>query len=212
MDMRMAEKLKDAVVNGDSDAAVKETKASLASGTSAKDTLEALVKGMNVVAKQFEDAEIYLPQVMVAADAMTAAVTVLEPELAKAGGTAKLGTVILGTVEGDIHDIGKALVGIMLKGANFDVIDLGRDVKVEKFWEEVRAHNAVLVAVSALMSTTTLNQRRVVAAGKEDGSYPKVKVLVGGACTTVEWAEKIGALYGANASEAAYVAKKVVGK
>jgi dimethylamine corrinoid protein len=208
----MAENLKKSVVNGDSDAAMKETKASISAGNPAKDTLAALVSGMSTVAKQFEDAEIYLPQVMVAADAMTAAITILEPELAKAGGTAKLGTVILGTVEGDIHDIGKALVGIMLKGANFEVVDLGRDVKVERFWEEVRKHNANIVAVSALMSTTTLNQRKVITAGKEDGSYPKVKVLIGGACATQEWAEKIGAYYGANASEAQYMAKKMVGK
>jgi len=204
--------LKNTIVNGDSDAAKSETQKALRSGAKATDVLDALVSGMNVVAKQFEDAEVYLPQVMVAADAMTAAVVILEPELAKSGATAKAGKVALGTVEGDIHDIGKSLVGIMLRGVGFDVIDLGRDTKVERFWETAKEHKCDLVVVSALMSTTTMNDKKVVAAGKESGLYPKVKVLIGGACTTPEFAEKIGALFGANAAEGARVALKAVGK
>jgi len=158
--------LKNTIVNGDMDAAKSETTKALRSGAKATDVLEALVSGMNYVAKQFEEAEVYLPQVMVAADAMSAAVTILEPELAKSGSTAKSGKVALGTVEGDIHDIGKALVGIMLKGAGFDVIDLGRDCKVERFWECAKDNKCDLVVVSALMSTTTMNDKKVIAAGK----------------------------------------------
>jgi dimethylamine corrinoid protein len=168
------------------------------------------MSGMNVVSQQFEDAEIYLPQVMVAAEAMQAGIKLLEPELAKAGKTAKTGSVVIGTVEGDIHDIGKSLVAIMLRGGGFEVFDQGRDTKVEKYWEVAKEHNCNLVAVSALMSTTTLNQRRVVQAGKEAGLYPKVKVLIGGACASPEWAEKIGAVYGANASDGLNKAREMV--
>ncbi len=204
------EKMKKAVIDGEADIAKTETMNALKSGVSAKEALDALVSGMNVVSKQFEDAEIYLPQVMAAAEAMQAGIAVLEPELAKTGGTAKPGKVVIGTVEGDIHDIGKSLVAIMLRGGGFEVFDLGRDVKVERYWEVAKEKGCNIVAVSALMSTTTLNQRRVVQAGKEAGLYPAVKVLVGGACTTPEWAEKIGAVYGANASEGLARAREMV--
>ncbi len=167
---------------------------------------------MNHVAKQFEDAEIFLPQVMVASEAMIAGIDILEPELVKGGASSKLGKVVIGTVEGDIHDIGKTLVAIMLRGAGFEVHDLGRDVKVERYWEVAKETGADIVAVSALMSTTTLNQRKVVQVGKEEGLYPKTKVLVGGACTTPEWAEKIGAFYAENAATAINVCRNMVGK
>ncbi|MEM3437126.1 MAG: corrinoid protein [Nitrososphaerales archaeon] len=212
MSQEILEKLKNAVINGDSETARDETKKALKAGISASEALDALVAGMNVIAKKFEDAEIFLPQVMVAADAMVEGIKILEPELSKRGATAKLGTVVIGTVQGDIHDIGKTLVAIMLRGAGFEVHDLGRDVKIPLYWETAKATNADIVAVSALMSTTTLFQRNVVEAGKEEGLYPKVKVLVGGACTTPEWAEKIGANYGANAAEAIKVARALVGK
>jgi len=204
------EKLKNAVVNGETDIAKSETQAALRSGVSAKDTLAALMAGMNIVAKGFDDAEMYLPQVMVAAEAMEAGIKILEPELAKAGGTAKPGKVVIGTVEGDIHDIGKTLVAIMMRGGGFEVWDLGRDVKVERYWDVAKENGCNIVAVSALMSTTTLNQRRVVSAGKEVGMYPKVKVLIGGACATPEWGEKIGATYAANASDALAKARMMV--
>jgi dimethylamine corrinoid protein len=202
--------LQNAVINGETDVAKQQASEALRSGVSAKDALAALMNGMNIVAKGFDDAEIYLPQVMVAAEAMEAGIKVLEPELAKTGGTAKLGKVVIGTVEGDIHDIGKTLVAIMLRGGGFEVWDLGRDTKVEKYWEVAKEHGCNIVAVSALMSTTTLNQRRVVLAGKEEGLYPKVKVLVGGACATPEWGEKIGATYAANASDALAKARVMV--
>ena len=206
----MKDKLKNAVIQGDADTAKSGVNEALRSGMSAKDTLDALVSGMNVVAKQFEDAEIYLPQVMVAADAMIAGIDLLEPELAKAGKTAAMGKVVIGTVQGDIHDIGKTICAIMLRGAGFQIFDLGRDVKIDLYWETAKANDADIVAVSALMSTTTLFQRNVVEAGKEAGMYPKVGVLVGGACATPEWAEQIGAAFGANASEAVYRAREMV--
>jgi methanogenic corrinoid protein MtbC1 len=154
--------LKNAVIQGDADTAKSGVNEALRSGMSAKDTLEALVSGMNVIAKQFEDAEIYLPQVMVAADAMIAGIDILEPELAKTGKTAGMGKVVIGTVQGDIHDIGKTICAIMLRGAGFQIFDLGRDVKIDLYWDTAKANDADIVAVSALMSTTTLFQRNVV--------------------------------------------------
>ncbi len=212
MSKAILDKLKNAVIKGESDVTTSGSKEALKAGVSAKDAVDALAAGMGIIAQKFEDAEIYLPNVMVAADAMIAGIKVLEPELAKAGATAKLGTVVIGTVQGDIHDIGKTLVGIMLRGAGFDVTDLGRDVKIPLFWENAKAKNADVVAVSALMSTTTLFQRHVVLAGKEEGLYPKIKVLVGGACASPEWAEKIGASYAQNAGEALKVAKAMMKK
>ncbi|MCP8307828.1 MAG: cobalamin-dependent protein [archaeon] len=212
MSKAILDKLKNAVIEGDSDVATTGSKDALKSGISAKEAVDALASGMGVIAQKFEDAEIWLPQVMVAADAMIAGIKVLEPELAKAGASAKLGTVVIGTVQGDIHDIGKTLVGIMLRGAGFEVHDLGRDVKIPLYWETAKSVNADLVAVSALMSTTTLFQRNVVLAGKEEGLYPKIKVIVGGACASPEWAEKIGASYAQNAGEALKVVKAMMGR
>lgn len=206
------EVLKKGVIEGDTELIKREVTSAIKSGLPPQQILDALVSGMNHVAKQFEDAEIFLPQVMVASEAMIAGIEILEPELTKGGATSKLGKVVIGTVEGDIHDIGKTLVAIMLRGAGFEVHDLGRDVKVEKYWETAKAVGANIVAVSALMSTTTLNQRKVVQAGKEEGLYPNTKVLVGGACTTPEWAEKIGAYYAENAAQAVRVARNMVGK
>lgn len=206
------EKIKSAVIAGDVETAKREVQEGLKEGIPAKTLLDALVEGMNVVAKRFDEGEIFLPEVMVAADAMTAGLNILEPELTRSGTKAKLGTVVIGTVEGDIHDIGKSIVSYMLKGAGFEVIDIGKDVKVERYWEVAKEKKADIVAVSALMSTTTLNQKRVVEAGKEAGLYPKVKVLVGGACTTPEWAQSIGAFYAKDAVEAVEVARKIVGK
>jgi len=204
--------LKNAVIEGDAETVKKETSVALKAGTPAKTVLADLIAGMNVVAQKFDDAEFYLPQVMVAADAMITGINILEPELRKSGTTAKVGTAVVGTVEGDIHDIGKTLVAIMLRGAGFEVYDLGRDVPIERYWEVAKEKDANIIGVSALMSTTTLLQRRVVDEGKEEGLYPKVKVLVGGACTTPEWAAKIGAHYAENASEAMKAARKMMGE
>lgn len=206
------EVLEKGVIEGDTELVKREVTSAIKSGLPPQRILDALVSGMNYVAKQFEDAEIFLPQVMVASEAMIAGIEILEPELTKGGTTSKLGKVVIGTVEGDIHDIGKTLVAIMLRGAGFEVHDLGRDVKVEKYWETAKAFGANIVAVSALMSTTTLNQRKVVQVGKEEGLYPNIKVLVGGACTTPEWAEKIGAYYAENSAQAVRVARNMVGK
>jgi len=211
MSEEILERIKRSVVEGNAEEARSAAEEGLKKGLSAHTILDALVAGMNVISKRFEDGEIFLPEVMMAADAMIAGISVIEPELTRGGGTAKLGKVVIGTVEGDIHDIGKNLVAIMLKGAGFEVFDLGKDVPVEKFVEKAKEVDAQIIAVSALMSTTTPGQKRVVEAAKEAGIYPKVKIMVGGACTTPEWAQQIGAHYAPNAAEAAKLAKSLVG-
>jgi methylmalonyl-CoA mutase cobalamin-binding domain/chain len=148
-----------------------------------------------------------------AGEAMKAALNILEPELAKGGvGRELAGTVVLGTIEGDIHDIGKTLVGTMLTVAGFKVIDLGVDVPVMSLVETARESNADLIGVSALLTTTMSKQRDVVEALEDLGLRPQVKVMVGGAPVTSSWAEEIGADgYSEDAVGAVAVARELVG-
>lgn len=176
----------------------------------AKTILNSLTSGMNIIGQRFEDGEIFLPEVMCAADAMTSGIALLEPILVKQGTTAAKGKVVIGTVEGDIHDIGKNLVGIMLKGNGFQVFDLGKDVPVASYVHKAKEVDANVIGISALMSTTTPGQRKVIEIAKEEGIYGKVKFIVGGACTTPEWAESIGAAYASNAAEAVRVIQGIV--
>ncbi len=183
---------------------------SLSLGMSAKSILDHLVSGMNVIGQRFEDGELFLPEVMLAAEAMVAGISLLEPILAQQGLNASKGRVVIGTVEGDIHDIGKNLIGIMLKGNGFQVFDLGKDVPVANYVAKAKEVNADVVGISALMSTTTPGQRKVIELAKEEGIYGKVRFIVGGACTTPEWAEKIGASYATNAAEAVRVIQSLI--
>lgn len=206
-------KIKNGVIEGDAETVKSAAQELLKRGVPAKDILKPLMEGMDVISKKFDMAEIFLPHVMVAAEAMIAGLEVIKPELTKAGVSAILGKVVIGTVEGDIHEIGKTIVAYMLMGAGFDVVDLGRDVKIELFAEEAKKINADVVAVSALMSNTTPNQKLVVEALKEYGIYEKpTKVIVGGPCASEEWAESIGAYYAPDASAAIPVVKRMVGK
>jgi dimethylamine corrinoid protein len=151
---------------------------------------------------------------VMAGEAMKAAVGALEPEMARLG-TARqmLGTVVLGTIQGDIHDIGKTLVGTMLSAAGFQVYDLGVDVPVEKLVGKAREVNADIIGVSALLTTTMVRQRDVVEALEDLGLRPRIKVMVGGAPVTSEWVAEIGADgYSEDAIGAVQVAKKLVNK
>ncbi len=206
----LLERIRNAVVNGDVETAKEGVKKGLEANIPAKELLNALLEGMNIVGDLFDKGEYFLPQVMLAADAMTESIKILEPELTKGGEATSAGKVVIGTIEGDIHDIGKNLVAIMLRGNGFEVYDLGKDVPAEEFIKKAKEVSADIIAVSALMSTTTPGQKKVVEAAKEEGIYSKVKIMVGGACTTPEWAEKIGAYYAPDASEAAKLAKKLV--
>ena len=201
--------LADAVINGDQNIALEITKAALEEGTAAKDVLDnGLIAGMDIVGALFKKNEIYIPEVLIAARAMKMAMEVLEPELVKAG-VEPVGKLLIGTVQGDLHDIGKNLVAMMLKGAGFEVIDLGVDVGPEKFVEQVKAANAQLVGMSALLTTTMPGMEKTIKALKDAGI--PVKIMIGGAPVTQDYADRIGADgYAPDAASAVDLAKNLV--
>jgi 5-methyltetrahydrofolate--homocysteine methyltransferase len=165
----------------------------LAAGLPAGEVLQqGLVAGMNVVGEQFRQREIFLPDVLLSARAMYAGLDVLKPHLASEG-VASRGRVVIGTVKGDLHDIGKNLVGIMLKGAGFEVIDLGHDVSPEAFVEAAVREGAPLIGMSALLTTTMTRMKDVVALLRERGLAGKVRTIVGGAPVSADFAREIGA-------------------
>ncbi|AKB74929.1 Dimethylamine methyltransferase corrinoid protein [Methanosarcina lacustris Z-7289] len=170
-----------------------------------------LSAGMNQVGILFERGKLFLPHVMMAADAMTTGVKFLEADLPAGSESKKLGVIVNGTVEGDVHDIGKSIVSTMLQSAGFEVHDIGRDVPIRNFVEKAKEVNANMIGLSALMTTTLPGQREVIELLKEEGMRSRVKVMVGGAPATQAWAEKIGAdCYAENASEAVSKAKELL--
>ena len=171
------------------------------------------VAGVNHVGEGYASGEMFLPDLVLAGEAMKAAVAVLEPEMKKRGTVRQmLGTVVVGTVEGDIHDIGKTLVATMLAATGFQVFDLGVDVPVETFLEKAREADADVVGLSALLTTTMVKQKAVIEALEEAGLRPQVKVMVGGAPVTASWAEEIGADgFSEDAIGAVALAKELVG-
>jgi len=201
--------LAEAVIRGDQATAVTVTKQALKEKVAPKKVLdEGLIAGMDVVGARFKNNEIYIPEVLIAARAMKMAMEVLEPELVKAG-VKPLGRLLIGTVQGDLHDIGKNLVAMMLKGAGFEVIDLGVDVAPEKFAAEAKARGVNLIGMSALLTTTMPGMEKTIKALQQAGL--KVKVMVGGAPVTQSYADKIGAQgYAPDAASAVDTAKKLV--
>ncbi len=201
--------LADAVIKGDQGTAVEITKDALKDGTPAKSVLnEGLIAGMDVVGARFKKNEIYIPEVLIAARAMKMAMEILEPELVKAG-VKPVGKFLIGTVQGDLHDIGKNLVAMMLKGAGFEVIDLGVDVRPEKFVEQVKTQGVHVVGISALLTTTMPGMEKTIRALKEAGV--SVKIMIGGAPVTQGYADKIGADgYAADAASAVDMVKSLV--
>ena len=200
--------LADAVVNGDQSAAVQLTRAAIDEGVAVKSILDdGLIGGMDDLAARWKRNEVYIPEVLIAARAMKSAMEILEPELAKAG-IKPTGTFLIGTVQGDLHDIGKNLVAMMLKGAGFEVIDLGVDVAPEKFVEQAKITGTQLVGMSALLTTTMPGMEKTVRALKDAGI--SAKVMIGGAPVTQGHADKIGADgYAADAASAVDVAKSL---
>jgi len=152
-----------------------------------------LSKGMGVVGDLFRENEVFIPEVLMAAKAMDAGLKVLEPLMAGTDNKKKMGKVVLGTVKGDIHNLGKNLVSVMLKGAGFEVIDIGIDVPSEKFVEAATSEKAQLVGMSALLTTTMPYMRTVIEALQQAGLEGQVKTIIGGACVTQEYADEIGA-------------------
>ena len=165
--------------------------------------------GIQAVGELWEKGDYFLPELITSAECMKAAMDILQPEMAKANIKSRsLGKVVIGTVEGDIHDIGKNLVASMLQANGFEVFDLGADVKLERFIEKAEAEKADLICLSALLTTTMLNQKRFIEMLRQKGFYGKYKVLVGGAPATRKWAEDIGAQgYAENAALAVKAAK-----
>jgi 5-methyltetrahydrofolate--homocysteine methyltransferase len=171
---------------------------------------EGLIAAMAEVGRLFEANEFFVPEMLVAARAMKAGLALLRPKLAEANVQA-IGKVVIGTVQGDLHDIGKNLVGMMLEGAGFEVVDLGTDVSPQKFLEAVRLHRPNLVGFSALLTTTMPKMRDNITALEEAGLRGNVKVMIGGAPVTAEFASKIGAdFYAPDASSAATRAKQAI--
>jgi len=170
-----------------------------------------LSAGMNQVGILFERGKLFLPHVMMAADAMTAGVKLLEENLPAGTQEKKLGIIVNGTVEGDVHDIGKSIVSTMLQSAGFEVHDIGRDVPIKNFVQKAKETDADMIGISALMTTTLQGQREIIELLKEEGLHSRVKVMVGGAPATQAWADKIGAdCYAENASEAVAKAKELL--
>jgi 5-methyltetrahydrofolate--homocysteine methyltransferase len=201
--------LADAIIKGDHNTAVEITKSALAEGVAAKSVLnDGLIAGMDVVGARFKRNEVYIPEVLISARAMKMAMEILEPELVKAG-VKPIARFIIGTVQGDLHDIGKNLVAMMMKGAGFEVIDIGIDVSAESFVEKVKATDAELIGLSALLTTTMPAMEKTLQAMKDAGVA--AKVMVGGAPVTQGYADKIGADgYAADAASAVDVAKSLV--
>jgi len=165
----------------------------IAEGTSAKEVLQSgLMAGMDVIGKQFKNNEIFVPEVLIAARAMNAGMEILKPHLAQSGVEAK-GTVVIGTVKGDLHDIGKNLVAMMMEGKGLTVIDLGTDVSPARFVEEAQAKHAQIIACSALLTTTMKEMEQVVKAVESSGLRNKVQIMVGGAPVTESFCKSIGA-------------------
>lgn len=201
----------DDVINGDRTAVEAGVRAAMEAGQPVGSILnEALIGAMKEVGERFERQDFYVPEMLVAARAMQAGLTILKPHLVKAGVPAA-GKVVIGTVKGDLHDIGKSLVGMMMEGAGFEVIDLGTDVGPEKFGEAVRTHKPQLVGLSALLTTTMQNMKSTLEALEDLGVRNQVKVMVGGAPVTDVFAKEIGADgYAPDASRAVTLAKSLL--
>lgn len=173
---------------------------------------DGLIAGMDVVGQQMRDCEIYLPDVLQSARAMRAAMDILKPYLMKEG-VKPIGRIVLGTVKGDLHDIGKNIVGIMLQGAGIEVIDLGVNIPPEKFVEAIKEHNPALVGMSALLTTTMSWMKKTMEGIAEAGVRSQVKVMVGGAPITQRFADEIGADgFSRDAAGAAVIAKELLAK
>lgn len=206
--------MKQSVIDGDAEQAEALARQSLEQGLDPLDAInKGYVPGVNYVGAQFGCGDMFLPDLVLAGEAMKAAVATLEPEMQRRGSQRQmLGKVVLGTVKGDIHEIGKTLVGTMLAASGFEVYDLGVDVPFEKFAEKAREVNADIVGVSALLTTTMTGQKTVIEALADLGLRPKVKVMVGGAPVTRGWAHEIGAEgYSEDAIGAVAEAKRLMG-
>jgi 5-methyltetrahydrofolate--homocysteine methyltransferase len=209
---RVFERLSTAILEGDAQKAPKLVERGLKEGLPAKEILDnGLVPGMNKVGVRFKAGDMFVPEVLMSADAMQASLAVLRPELL-ASGAKLVGRIVMGTVKGDLHDIGKNLVGMMCEGAGFEVIDIGFNVDPEKFIDAIIEHKPDVVGMSALLTTTMRAMAQTIKAVQEAGLRDQVKIMVGGAPVDAAFAERIGADgYGSNGPAGSDLAKKLVG-
>ena len=208
----MKDQLQQALIAGDAGTVNALTQALLASGVPAREILdEALLAGMDVVGERMRSGDCFIPEVLLSARVMQGALDLLRPHMAE-GESTSAGTVVIGTVEGDLHDIGKNLVGMLLQGAGFTVVNLGAGVTAAQFVSAVKEHRPQILGMSALLTTTLPHMRRTIQALKDEGLRESLKVMVGGAPVTQAWADEVGADgYGANAGMAVERAKALMG-
>jgi corrinoid protein of di/trimethylamine methyltransferase len=214
MSAELFQKMAQSIIDGDADASVALAQQSITAGVDPLEAIsEGFVMGVNTVGDAFARGEAFLPELVMAGEAMKAAVATLEPEMQKRGTSRQiLGKVVLATVEGDIHEIGKTLVGTMLSASGFQVYDLGVDVPAAKILAKVKEVDANLVGLSALLTTTMVKQKEVIDVLDKEGLRRKVKVMVGGAPVTRDWVQKIEADgYSEDAIGAVAIAKQLVG-
>lgn len=211
--MEILKRISELLIAGEDGDVARETEAALAGKIPAEKILrESLIAGMDVVGEKFRTHEFFLPEVLLAARAMNAGMERLRPLLEREGAKS-LGRVVLGSVQGDLHDIGKNLVAIMLRGAGFDVIDLGNDVSPERFVKEAREREAEVIGMSALLTTTMPAMKAVVEELRKQGLAGKVKTIVGGAPVSEEFAREIGAdAYGFDAANAVEKTQALAGR
>lgn len=200
--------ISDYVVSGNENGVVNEVNAALSGNAAPLEIInDGLLTGMNVVGEKFANGEMFVPEVLMAARAMNAGMDIVKPLLAE-GDVTSLGSVVIGTVKGDLHDIGKNLVVMMLESAGFKVVNLGVDAKKEAFVEAAKENNADIVAMSAMLTTTMTYMDEIIKTCKDAGI--DAKYMIGGAPVTPAYAEKISAIYTADASTAAEKAKALV--
>jgi 5-methyltetrahydrofolate--homocysteine methyltransferase len=206
------QELADNIIKGKKNPAVELTNQAIAEGTDPQAIItNGLIAGMAVVGTKFKANEFYVPEVLIAARAMKECMAILKPLLA-ASGAKSIGTIVIGTVKGDLHDIGKNLVAMMLQGNGFDVVDLGVDVSPEKFIESAKEKNAEVIALSALLTTTMPGMKQTIDAMEAAGVRSSVKVMIGGAPVTQKFSDEIGADgYAPDAASAVDLVKVLLG-
>lgn len=211
--MKIFEEIADEVQKGNSESVEELTKKALSQDISAEDILNnGLVAGMNIVSKKFKNNEIFIPEVLISAKSMYSGLGIIKPLLAEANVQSK-GKVVIGTVKGDLHDIGKNIVAMLLQGAGFDVVDLGADVPKEKFLEFVKNEGADILGMSALLTTTMIYMKETIETLKNAGLRETVKIIIGGAPVTESYAAQIDADgYAPDAASAVDLTKKLIGE
>lgn len=211
--MAKYQELADAIIRGDNIKSKEITQDLVGKKVPAGDILsEGLIAGMDVVGKKFKANEMYIPEVLIAARAMHASMDILKPLLAETGAPTK-GIAVIGTVQGDLHDIGKNLVSMMLEGAGFTIVDAGVDVTSEKFVEAAKESKADIVGLSALLTTTMPSMKEIIVALRKDPATKDIKVIIGGAPLTQEYADSIGADgYAPDASSAVDISEELLKK